>query len=207
MILFAFGGIGGIINASYNLNLTVHNTTWVPGHFHLTVGSATTLTFFGICYWLVPKLTNHQLFSKSLALAQAWTWFIGMLLFANGYHLLGLRYGIPRRTMLGAVPYASPEWNPFLLETAVGVVFLFISATLFFVTIFGTVLIPRKLAKPIEMPVAEPLDPTPAPAWLDRWQPWVVGAIALVIASYGPMLFQLIRHAEMVWPGRQVWPQ
>jgi cytochrome c oxidase subunit 1 len=40
MILFIFGGIGGLINASYNVNMAVHNTMWVPGHFHLTVGSA-----------------------------------------------------------------------------------------------------------------------------------------------------------------------
>jgi cytochrome c oxidase subunit 1 len=207
MILFAFGGISGITNASYNLNLAVHNTSWVPGHFHLTVGSAATLTFFGICYWLVPKLTNRKLFTKGLALAQAWTWFFGMLLFANAYHMLGLHYGVPRRTMLGAAPYASPEWTPFLLESALGVGLLFISATLFFLVIFGTVLLPRILDAPIEMPVAEPLDPKPAPEWLDRWFPWVAGAVALVLVSYGPMLFNLIRNVQLLSPGYQVWPR
>jgi cytochrome c oxidase subunit 1 len=207
MILFVFGGIGGMINASYNVNLAVHNTTWVPGHFHLTVGSAVTLTFFGISYWLVPKLTGHKLFSKNLALAQAWTWFFGMLLFANGYHALGLYEGAPRRTMLGAVPYATPAWSPFLMETVVGVALLFFSATFFFITIFGTVLVARKLDKPIEMPIAEPLDPTPAPAWLDTWQPWLAGTIGLVILSYGPMLFQLVRNVELWSQGYQVWPR
>ncbi|HUN23434.1 MAG TPA: cbb3-type cytochrome c oxidase subunit I, partial [Anaerolineales bacterium] len=33
MILFVFGGIGGLINSSYALNLVVHNTIWIPGHF------------------------------------------------------------------------------------------------------------------------------------------------------------------------------
>ncbi|NTV35571.1 MAG: cytochrome C oxidase subunit I, partial [Anaerolineaceae bacterium] len=33
--LFFFGGMGGIINASGSLNLVIHNTTWVPGHFHI----------------------------------------------------------------------------------------------------------------------------------------------------------------------------
>ncbi len=207
MILFAFGGISGIINASYSVNLAVHNTSWIPGHFHLTVGSATTLTFFGICYWLVPKLTGRKLFTKGLALAQAWTWFFGMLLFANGYHLLGLRYGVPRRTMLGAAPYASPEWTPFLYETLIGVVLLFISATLFFLVIAGTVLLPRKLDRPIEMPVAEPLDPRPTPAWLDTWFPWVAGAIALVLLAYGPMLWNLVANAELFSQGYQVWPR
>jgi cytochrome c oxidase subunit 1 len=207
MILFVFGGIGGVTNASYSLNLAVHNTSWIPGHFHLTVGSAVTLTFFGICYWLVPKLTGRKLLSNGLALAQAWTWFFGMLLFANGYHILGLQYGVPRRTMLGAVPYASSAWTPFLMETLVGVLLLFISATLFFIVIFGTALNPRKLDKPIEMPVAEPLDPKPAPAWLDSWQPWLSGAIALILLSYGPMLFSLIRNAEFIVEGRTPWPR
>jgi cytochrome c oxidase subunit 1 len=206
MILFAFGGIGGMINASYNLNLVVHNTSWIPGHFHLTVGSATTLTFFGISYWLLPKLTGKKLFTPKLALAQAWTWFFGMLLFANSYHLMGLRFSVPRRTMLGAAPYASPEWRPFLLESALGVTLLFISATLFFAVVFGTVLLPgRKLEKPVEMPVAEPLNETPAPAWLDTWWPWINGAIALVLLSYGPMLFQLIRDAQAIPFAPRVW--
>ncbi len=100
------------------MNMVVHNTTWLPGHFHLTVGSATTLTFFGILYWLLPKLTGKKLFTKTLALAQAWTWFLGMLL-ANGYHLLGLHHGAAS-PMLGDAPYRAVEWTPYLIETVVG---------------------------------------------------------------------------------------
>src|SRR5690606_20887107 len=37
MILFIFGGLSGIVNASYSLNSIVHNTSWIPGHFHMTV--------------------------------------------------------------------------------------------------------------------------------------------------------------------------
>ena len=29
MVLFAFGGISGLVNASYNVNLVVHHTAWV----------------------------------------------------------------------------------------------------------------------------------------------------------------------------------
>jgi cytochrome c oxidase subunit 1 len=207
MILFAFGGISGITNASYNLNLAVHNTSWVPGHFHLTVGSATTLTFIGICYWLLPKLTGRRLFSRRVALAQAWTWFFGMILFSNAYHMLGLHYSVPRRTMLGAAPYASPEWTPFLIESALGVGLLFISATLFFLTVLGTVLNLRKLDEEIQMPVAEPLNPKPVPPWLDSWFSWVAGAVALILVSYGPMLFSLIRHAQLFSQGYSPWPR
>ncbi len=204
MILFAFGGISGITNASYNLNLAVHNTMWVPGHFHLTVGSAVTLTFMGIAYWLVPKLTGRNLFAPWLALAQAWTWFVGMLLMSNALHLLGLHTGAPRRSMLGSAPYATPEWNPYLMESAVGVMVLTVSGILFFVVIIGT-LFNRKLTVPIRMPIAEPLDPTPAPKWLDNWTPWVVGAIALVVFAYGPMLYQLVRDMTMWSQPWRVW--
>ena len=35
MFLFVFGGITGLMNASYNVNVALHNTTWVPGTFSI----------------------------------------------------------------------------------------------------------------------------------------------------------------------------
>jgi len=35
------------------MNLVVHNTAYVVGHFHTTVGTAVTLTFMGISYWFM----------------------------------------------------------------------------------------------------------------------------------------------------------
>ena len=201
MILFAFGGISGLTNSSYSLNLVVHNTMWVPGHFHLTVGSGVTLTFFGIAYWLVPKLANKPLFSNKVAIWQAWTWFAGMLLMSNGLHILGLNFGSPRRTMLGVAPYASADWQPLLIEAALGGVILGISGLLFYTNMVGTVFSKKTLTEEIEMPVAEPYDEAPAPAWLDTWRPWVVATIVLVLVSYGPLLVNLISNLNLTSPG------
>ena len=201
MILFAFGGIGGLTNASYNLNLVIHNTMWIPGHFHLTVGSGVTLTFFGIAYWLVPKLANKPLFSNKVALWQAWTWFVGMLLMSNGLHILGLNFGSPRRTMLGVARYASPDWQPLLIEAALGGIILGVSGLLFYTNMLGTVFSKKTLTEEIEMPVAEPLEPGPAPAWLDAWRPWVVATLLLIVVSYGPLLVNLISNLNMTSPG------
>jgi cytochrome c oxidase subunit 1 len=55
------------------------------------------------------------------------------------------------------------------------------------------------------MPVAVPLHDEPSPAWLDTWWPWVNGAIVLVILSYGPMLFQLIRDAQSIPFSPRIW--
>ncbi len=130
-----------------------------------------------------------------------------MLLFGNGYHLLGLHYGAPRRSMLGEAPYRAAEWTPYLMETVVGVGLLFISATAFFAVVLFTVLSPRsrKQEPPIEMPVAEPYHPGPTPKWLDTWTPWLAGSIALIILSYGPMIYQLVRDMESVQFANPVW--
>src|SRR4030095_4004292 len=40
MVLFAFGGAGGLILASFRVHLVVPHNAYVPGHLHLTVGSA-----------------------------------------------------------------------------------------------------------------------------------------------------------------------
>jgi cytochrome c oxidase subunit 1 len=93
MLLFAFGGIGGLVNASYSLNLVVHNTAYIVGHFHLTVGTAVTLSFMGITYWLVPVLRGRGLWSPRLALLQSWLWFVGMGLFSFALHDLGILQG------------------------------------------------------------------------------------------------------------------
>ena len=78
MILFIFGGFGGIVNTSYSMDILVHNTMWIVGHFHITVGGPVALSFIGAAYRLVPAVTGRKLFAPKLALLQTWLWFIGM---------------------------------------------------------------------------------------------------------------------------------
>ena len=201
-ILFMFGGIGGLVNASYNINLVIHNTTWVSGHFHLTVATAVTLSFMGITYWLVPYLTGRTLWKPKWALVQAWLWFIGMMIFSNAMHTLGL-LGAPRRTPLGLAPYIPPEWNARLLQTAVGGAILLIAAYLYVLIIIATAFSKKPAtAAELEPPVAESIqDPAQTPAWLDRWAPWMIAMIVLILISYGPQLFDQIVNMQLTSPG------
>jgi len=205
MILFAFGGISGLTNASYSLNLAVHNTIWIPGHFHLTVGTAVALSFIGISYWLVPMITNKPLFSRKIGLAQAWTWFIGMALMSNALHILGLRFQLPRRTALAASGYVTPEMSLFITEEAIGGVILVVSGLLWLINMVGTVASKKVLESAVTMPVAEALESTPAPAWLDRWRPWLAATVALIIVSYGPQLVVQISQIQSTSPGFKPW--
>ena len=60
-VMLGFGGAGGIINMSYQLNETIHNTQWVTGHFHLIFGGAIVIMYFVIAYDLWPHLTGRAL--------------------------------------------------------------------------------------------------------------------------------------------------
>jgi cytochrome c oxidase subunit 1 len=204
MLLFVFGGAGGLINASYNLNLVVHNTMWIPGHFHLTVGSAVALSFLAITYWLVPHLCGRALWSRGLAQAQVWLWFLGMIVFSHAQHNLGVR-GAPRRTMLGSAPYFQPDWQWDATLVAVGGLVLFASAVLYFVNIVLTLVASRAPA-PEPPAFAEALSgPDQAPAILDRWGPWLLVAMLLIVVAYGPPMVRLLATTTLGSAGLRVW--
>ncbi|HTT67841.1 MAG TPA: b(o/a)3-type cytochrome-c oxidase subunit 1 [Gemmatimonadales bacterium] len=193
MILFAFGGFGGAINAAYGMNAMVHNTAWVQGHFHLTVGSATALTFMGTAYWLVPKLTGRDLELGLLAKVQPYLWFAGMMLFSFSNHVTGLM-GMPRRVFdpsYGGDPLAA-HWRTLTGISAVGGVLLFTSAAFFVMVMLGTWLAGRRAEQP-EVEFAEPLGATPTRVpLLDRLGLWTVVAVVLVLLAYAYPIWHLI---------------
>lgn len=97
VVLFGFlGGISGVMMGTEQLNLIIHNTMYVPGHFHATVVTGTTLAFMAISYWLVPTLWQKELVLPGLAKLQPYLFGLGMAgvaLFQMGAGTLG----VPRR--------------------------------------------------------------------------------------------------------------
>ena len=202
MILFAVGGFGGAINASFGMNAVVHNTAWIQGHFHLTVGTAVALTFMGAAYHIVPRLAGRELELALLAKVQPYLWFLGMLLFSISNHLTGLM-GMPRRVFAatyGGAPSAE-AWTGLTGLSAIGGIFLFVSAAFFLMVMLGTALAGKRRApEPLEW--AEPLHPAPAKAgWLDRFGLWAVVAVVLVLIAYAVPLWQHLRMERFGAPG------
>jgi cytochrome c oxidase subunit I len=78
------------------LNMLIHNTLFVVGHFHATVVSGTTLAFMGISFYLVPLLSQKRLSSPRMAQWQPWVFGSGMIIVTLGMLLAG-RMGVPRR--------------------------------------------------------------------------------------------------------------
>lgn len=198
MISFIFGGAGGIINASFNLDLLVHNTAWIPGHFHITVGTATTLTFMGITFWLIPHLTRKPLFSNGLALVASWLWFIGMMVFAVGMHWQGL-LSIPRRAHIANLApnleglYADAHLP--MLITGISGVILLIALICYFTVLFATLFRKKLLAEDkvpsIPFVNARETRSEGTLKMLDTLWIWMGLAIFLVIVAYLPTLIHL----------------
>ncbi|MCP4695411.1 MAG: cytochrome c oxidase subunit I [Gammaproteobacteria bacterium] len=94
IIIFGFlGGITGVIMGTEQLNLTIHNTIYVPGHFHATVAVGTTLTFMALTYYLIPVLFRRGIFLPGLAKIQPYLFGGGMtilILFMMGAGILGV---------------------------------------------------------------------------------------------------------------------
>ena len=62
LIGFGFlGGISGVMMGTEQLNMIIHNTIYVPGHFHATVVVGTTLTFMALTYYLIPVLFRREM--------------------------------------------------------------------------------------------------------------------------------------------------
>jgi cytochrome c oxidase subunit 1 len=206
MLVFLFGGSTGLINASYNVNLVVHNTAFIPGHFHLTVGTAVALSIIGICYWLVPYLTGKRLWGRELALVQAVLWAGGVVLFSRGQMAGGIE-AMPRRTAIGLAPYVAsmPQWNVDNLLTAIGGIVMVLSGLLFFVVIAGTLLGLAGQARNLEVPVG-PVEDHGLRVWpaLDRWGRWLAVAVAMVLVVYLPVFASYLPYTAMSTPWR-VW--
>jgi cytochrome c oxidase subunit 1 len=97
LIGFGFlGGISGVMMGTEQLNLIIHNTIYVPGHFHATVVIGTTLAFMGLTYFLIPTLFRRELMFPGMAKWQPYLFGLGMCgfsLFMMGAGTLG----VPRR--------------------------------------------------------------------------------------------------------------
>jgi len=201
MIGFVFGGFGGAINAAYAMNAMVHNTAWIQGHFHVTLGTTVALSFMGGTYWLLPRLLGRELRFPALARVQPYLWFAGMLLFSTSYHIAGLR-GLPRRVYSAALAGdQGGAWHGLTQIAAVGACVLFLSALSFVLVAFATMAGGKRIES-TRFELAQPLRPVVAGTW-DRLGLWTVVAVLLVAAAYAFPILQLLGHQRFGSPGFQ----
>lgn len=206
MLLFILGGFGGLINASYSMDMLVHNTIWIVGHFHVTVGGPVALTFLGCAYWLIPRLTGRTLWAPQFALWQVRMWFVGMLVMSLSMHYAGL-LGAPRRT--ADVAYAgvpqSLAWQPYMLLAAVGGLLLFVSILMFATVALGTLFKNEKTEEfAAEFATSEP-SALPSPPIFEHIFRWGALALVLAVLAYAGPLYDMLHHPGYLAPGMRTW--
>lgn len=163
LIGFGFlGGITGVMMGTEQLNLIIHNTIYVPGHFHATVVVGTTLTFMGVMYYLVPVLFRRELIAPTLAKWQPYLF--GLTMYFLCLVMMGAgTLGVSRRHWDMAFQGAAMayEWPgaAYLMMALVGISgMIAIAGGIAFVYIMlGSLLWGRKLDAGTDSPTFTPL--------------------------------------------------
>jgi cytochrome c oxidase subunit 1 len=93
--LFVAGGISGLILGQSSLDLAMHDTYIVPGHFHLVMGVASIFGMFAAIYFWFPKMFGRYM-DERIGKFHFWVTFVGVYCIFIPMHVMGL-VGMPRR--------------------------------------------------------------------------------------------------------------
>ena len=197
LVIFIFGGVTGVINASYNLDTVVHNTSWLPAHFHQTVAGPIFLSYIGMSLFLVTTLTGKEIKLPRMNLWVPYIWTLGIMIFSTGLFIGGAG-GEPRRTNMG-MTYTNPQsplyhadWQTARMLGSVGGTIMAIAALMFFVVFFVTLLRRSQSRGALELIVSEPYHDERVPA-VQSFTPWLAGAMLLLVIAYAPPIAQTMR--------------
>src|SRR6266498_1592173 len=197
LVIFIFGGATGVINASYNLDNVVHNTSWLPAHFHQTIAGPVFLAYIGMSLFLLAKLTGKEIRLPMWNVWVPYIWTLGIMIFSTGLFIGGAG-GEPRRTNMG-MSYTDPQshlyhadWGYAKMLGSVGGTIMTIAALMFFIVFFATLFGKRREQGALELIVSEPYYDERVPA-VQTFTPWLAGAALLLVIAYAPPITQTIR--------------
>ncbi|MEM3671410.1 MAG: cbb3-type cytochrome c oxidase subunit I [Thermoprotei archaeon] len=124
-------GVTGVANATVSFDEIIHNTMWVPGHFHAMIDLMILPAAFALLYVLVPAASGRVWFSPKLGWLHFWLTMIGgagMIVFFDDLGLIG----ILRRSMIfprtGSIIVDEVGATVFALIFGVGQIFFLYNA-------------------------------------------------------------------------------
>ncbi|MDA8109829.1 MAG: cbb3-type cytochrome c oxidase subunit I [Betaproteobacteria bacterium] len=221
LVGFGFlGGISGVMMGTLQLNTLIHNTLYVPGHFHATVVIGTSLAFMALTYFLIPTLFRREVMFPTIAKWQPYVFGLGMTGVALFLMAAGT-LGVPRRdwdiTGAGnAFPYSFPG-SAFLMLglAAISGLIAITGGAMYLLNTVGSVFFGKRIQTPDFQHVraAEGVAPSPKPvaAAIGSYHPGGGGALvapgtfilALVfLVSFVLYYFINWKYLATVWPMR-----
>jgi cytochrome c oxidase subunit 1 len=95
IFLFAIGGLTGLIQGALNVNVHLHDTYWIVGHFHYVMFGGTGMGFLAALLYWFPKMFG-KMYNEKVATIAWFPIFIGFNMFYFTMLVLGVM-GMPRR--------------------------------------------------------------------------------------------------------------
>lgn len=95
IFLFCIGGLTGVMNGALALNVHIHDTYFIVGHFHYVMFGGTGFAFFAALLHWFPKMFG-RMYSKKAIYTSLVPMFVGFNMLYFGMLWLGMM-GMPRR--------------------------------------------------------------------------------------------------------------
>ena len=93
--MFVSGGVSGFFLAQPSIDIMLHATYFVVGHFHLVMGVAAMFGIFAGTYFWFPKMTGRMM-NETLGRIHFWLSFVGAYCIFMPFHYLGMAGNVRR---------------------------------------------------------------------------------------------------------------
>lgn len=153
LVGFGFiGGITGVVMSVEQINMIIHNTMYLPGHFHGTLVVGTTMAFMAATYWLIPVVFQRKIALTGMAKWQPYVFSLGAWVFSIALMGAGTM-GVQRRhadiTFAGQpLAYQYPEIAKGLMD--IGEIFgviMSVGAVMFIIVVLASIFAGERIAE------------------------------------------------------------
>ena len=153
LVGFGFiGGITGVVMSVEQINMIIHNTMYLPGHFHGTLVAGTTMAFMAVTYWLIPGVFQRKIALAGVAKLQPYIFSLGAWVFSIAMMGAGTM-GVQRRhadiTFADQpLAYQYPEIAKGLMDMGeIFAVIMSVGAIMFIVVVLASIFTGERIAE------------------------------------------------------------
>jgi cytochrome c oxidase subunit I len=135
--LFVAGGITGLVLGQTSLDLPMHDTYFVPAHFHLVMGVASIFGMFAATYFWFPKMFGRYM-NEKLGKMHFWITFVGVYCIFVPMHTMGI-VGMPRRFAQFTEYQFLASLHPLVVFVSISAIVTVVAQVLFYGNLFWSI--------------------------------------------------------------------